>query len=32
MEGFGKFHWPDGRAYEGQFKNDLKDGKGMLTL
>ncbi len=29
MNGFGKMEWADGRSYEGEFKNDLKHGKGI---
>eukprot|EP00913_Durusdinium_trenchii_P025111 g23571.t1 len=25
MHGEGRYEWPDGRAYEGQYINDLKD-------
>jgi hypothetical protein len=28
MEGNGKFKWPDGRVYMGEYKNDKKDGYG----
>ena len=28
MEGKGIFKWPDGRVYEGEYKNDKKDGYG----
>ena len=31
MEGLGKFTWPDGRFYEGSYKNDLKDGFGVFS-
>ena len=30
MEGHGVFTWPDGRNYEGDYKNDKKDGKGIF--
>lgn len=30
MEGFGKFNWPDGRIYEGEYKDDKKHGKGLF--
>lgn len=26
MHGKGLFKWSDGRSYEGEYKNDLKDG------
>ena len=28
MEGQGEFSWPDGRIYNGEYKNDKKDGYG----
>lgn len=28
MHGKGKFLWPDGKFYEGEYKNDKKDGYG----
>jgi hypothetical protein len=28
MHGKGKFTWPDGKFYEGEYKNDKKDGYG----
>lgn len=28
--GKGIFSWPDGRKYDGFFKNDLRDGYGEL--
>ena len=31
MEGKGIFLWPDGRKYEGEFKNDKKNGYGEFT-
>ncbi len=30
MEGYGKFYWPDGRIYEGEYLNDKKDGRGIF--
>jgi len=27
----GTYTWPDGRKYEGEFKDGLKDGFGKLT-
>ena len=30
MNGKGLFTWPDGRKYEGNFKNDKKDGYGII--
>ncbi len=31
MHGTGVFTWPDGRKFEGEYKNDRRDGKGKLT-
>ena len=31
MNGFGVFTWPDGRKYEGNYKNDKQDGYGTFT-
>ena len=31
MHGFGTFKWPDGMIYEGEYKNDMKDGIGKMT-
>ena len=31
MEGKGKFDWPDGRRYEGQYTDDKKEGHGIFT-
>jgi len=28
MDGHGKFEWPDGRIYIGDYKEDKKDGEG----
>ena len=28
MNGFGRFEWPDGRVYNGNYKDDKKDGEG----
>lgn len=30
MHGFGIFKWPDGRVYEGEYKDDMKDGIGKM--
>ena len=27
-QGHGNFTWVDGRSYEGEYKNDQKDGEG----
>lgn len=29
-EGHGKYVWPDLSIYEGEFKNDLMDGEGVM--
>lgn len=29
--GHGTFKWPSGSYYEGNFKADLRDGKGKIT-
>lgn len=29
--GKGLFLWPDGRKYDGEYKDDLKDGYGMFS-
>ena len=31
-EGSGEFLWGDGRKYKGEFKNDLKQGYGILEF
>ena len=31
MNGKGKFEWPDGRIYDGEYKNDKKEGHGVFT-
>jgi hypothetical protein len=31
MNGEGKFEWPDGRKYEGGYKNDKKEGHGIFS-
>jgi hypothetical protein len=31
MDGYGAFKWPDGRKYEGEYKNDKKEGFGTFT-
>ena len=28
----GKFFWPNGNSYEGDFKNDFRDGLGVYKL
>jgi hypothetical protein len=30
MHGKGRFTWPDGRKYEGEYQNDLKHGTGIF--
>ena len=30
MHGFGQMTWPDGRQYEGEFYNDVKQGQGTF--
>ena len=30
MEGYGVFEWPDGRKYEGEYKDDKKEGYGTF--
>ena len=30
MEGYGVFEWPDGRKYEGEYIDDLKEGQGTF--
>lgn len=30
MNGLGKFTWPDGSRYEGEYKDDLKHGFGTF--
>ncbi len=32
MSGKGKYWWPDGRMYQGEYKNDKKDGIGKFTF
>ena len=32
MDGKGVFKWPDGIIYEGEYKKDVKSGKGKLFL
>lgn len=31
MSGKGIMRWPDGKVYEGEFFNDMKNGFGKLT-
>lgn len=31
MNGIGKFLWPDGYYYEGEYVNDIKEGKGKFV-
>ena len=31
MDGYGVYIWPDGKKYEGEFKEDKKHGKGTYT-
>ena len=30
MHGYGEYSWSDGRRYEGEFNNDLKNGRGTF--
>jgi hypothetical protein len=30
MEGYGIFTWTDGRRYEGQYIDDMKEGNGTF--
>ena len=30
MDGDGIFRWPDGRKYQGQYKDDKKEGYGIF--
>ena len=30
LEGKGIFIWPDGRKYDGEYKDDKKDGYGVF--
>ena len=32
MEGYGIYEYADGDIYEAEFKNDCKDGYGLLFL
>ena len=32
MHGFGKYDYSDGKKYEGEFFNDIKQGKGKMTF
>jgi len=31
MHGVGKYVWPDGRSYDGNYENDKKHGHGVYT-
>jgi len=31
MEGIGIYKWANGDKYEGEFKNDKKEGKGVFN-
>lgn len=31
MNGMGRYEWPDGKFYEGQFVNDKMHGKGVYN-
>ena len=31
MHGRGKYTWPDGRVYEGDYLNDQRHGNGVFT-
>ncbi len=31
MHGVGKYTWPDGRSYEGEYVKDIKEGNGCKT-
>ena len=31
LHGRGVYTWPDGRKYEGEYKDDKKDGEGIYT-
>ena len=31
MEGYGVFEWPDGRKYDGEWKNGKQHGVGVYT-
>ena len=30
MEGTGKYSWPDGKEYEGSYKDGVKEGQGEM--
>ena len=30
IEGYGKYYWEDDKYYIGQFKNNLRHGKGII--
>lgn len=31
MDGKGRYIWPDGRSYEGEYKRDKKEGYGIFS-
>ena len=31
MHGKGKYTWPDGRIYDGEYVNDKKEGEGVYS-
>jgi hypothetical protein len=31
MHGKGKYTWPDGRIYDGDYVNDKKEGEGVYS-
>lgn len=32
MHGAGRYEFPDGSVYEGEYRNDRRDGNGMMIL